>query len=802
LFSIFTIHLIFVDINSSPVTLSPSTPFNNLSLKSYTKSRTTESVELLFPSPSKSDTPKRKRINNLINMPSPVSKRNIFADTLIETPRKKILNKTIQKQKKILHNKITHISKLKNNISKFKKQNTLKNLMYDHKFPSCNSRAIVTMQLRNKRRPWTIEEKNLALSLFYKSPTSYNFLRLQRVNLPSPSTVRRWIGLSKYLPGFNKLFLSHLKRKFEFKTYKDKICSVCFDEISIKELLEYSKNFDFIEGFEDLGRLGRTSKTANTALVFMARGVYTSWKIPIAYFLAHSAVNRDILKTLIIDVLQVLFDTGLIPKLIICDQGTNNQSALKLLNVSEDKPFFYVGEHKLFALFDTPHLLKSIRNNFIGNRFKKGDIIISFNDIVQTYNIDKRNQKSRALLKITDAHIRPNSFQKMSVKLAAQVLSHTMSSTIRTCISTKELKSETANNTADFVEFIDKLFDCLNSRTLYNSNPYNCALTNNSIVKDFLSKACDYFKNLVKLKNEKVTRPPCFNGFIQTINGVLQFFEEEKNNNIIFLLTNRLNQDVIENLFSIFRQRGGYNKNPTSKTLRTSFRITCVFSLCQSKGTNCEEDNDIDDICVVYSDNDVIRSEIMNDSLSDVESVSSLPSISSPEKLKVKAHKTEKNESITLEDCSVTYFSGYLAYKCTEKFNCEMCKKSLVTTKNMNSKNQLLILFKNYPDTNKDGGLKAPTEYFNSIIDRALYIFENIFSIIQHQKKIKVKIIKYLKEDQLISTWINENDNACYEHYIFILEKLIICKIFKKAKHFSTTSCQAKIAKLKILNHI
>lgn len=122
--------------------------------------------------------------------------------------------------------------------------------MYDHKFPSCNSRAIVKMQLRNKRRPWTIKEKNLALSLFYKSPTSYNFLRLQRVNLPSPSTVRRWIGMSKYLPGFNKLFLSHLKRKFELKTYKDKVC-VCFDDISIKELLEYSKNVDFIGGFED-----------------------------------------------------------------------------------------------------------------------------------------------------------------------------------------------------------------------------------------------------------------------------------------------------------------------------------------------------------------------------------------------------------------------------------------------------------------------------------------------------------------------------------------------------------------------
>ncbi|KAE9538550.1 hypothetical protein AGLY_005649 [Aphis glycines] len=129
----------------SPVTLSPSTPFNNKPSKTYTKSRTTESVELLFPSPSTSE--------------------------ILSTPK---------------------------------------------------------------------------------------------LNLLSPSTVRRWIGQSKYLLGFNKLFLGHLKRKFEFKTYKDKVCSVCFDEISIKELLEYSKDFDFIEGFEDLGRLGRSNKTANT----------------------------------------------------------------------------------------------------------------------------------------------------------------------------------------------------------------------------------------------------------------------------------------------------------------------------------------------------------------------------------------------------------------------------------------------------------------------------------------------------------------------------------------------------------
>ncbi|KAL4112123.1 hypothetical protein QTP88_015971 [Uroleucon formosanum] len=215
------------------------------------------------------------------------------------------------------------------------------------------------MQLRNKRRQWTTEEKNLALTMFYKSPATYNFLRLQNLNLPGPSTVRDWIGQSKFLPGFNKIFMTHLKKKFEFKEYKEKACSISFDEISIKEFLEYSKDFDFIEGYEDLGRFGRTSNTANSCLVFMARGINSSWKTSVTYFLAHSAVKHAVLKNLIIDVLQELFDIGILPKVIICDQGSNNQSALKSLNVTENKPYFYVNENKIISLFDTPHLLKS-----------------------------------------------------------------------------------------------------------------------------------------------------------------------------------------------------------------------------------------------------------------------------------------------------------------------------------------------------------------------------------------------------------------------------------------------------------
>lgn len=84
----------------------------------------------------------------------------------------------------------------------------------------------------------------------------------------------------------------------------------------------------------------------------------------------------------------------------------------------------------------------------------------------------------------------------MRVKLASQLLSNSMSATIRTCIQTGQLQSNTSSNTADFIEFINNLFDCLNSRSLYSNNPYRCALTNSGTVMNFLIEASQYFINL------------------------------------------------------------------------------------------------------------------------------------------------------------------------------------------------------------------------------------------------------------------------------------------------------------------
>lgn len=82
----------------------------------------------------------------------------------------------------------------------------------------------------------------------------------------------------------------------------------------------------------------------------------------------------------------------------------------------------------------------------------------------------------------------------------------------------------------------------------------------------------------------------------------------------------------------------------------------------------------------------------------------------------------------------MTYFAGYLAYKCMNKFNCDDCKKYLSKEKSLTDKNQILLVHKNYSDIEMNTGLMAPSDHLNKVIDRTLAIFETTFEKVHHKK--------------------------------------------------------------------
>jgi len=82
----------------------------------------------------------------------------------------------------------------------------------------------------------------------------------------------------------------------------------------------------------------------------------------------------------------------------------------------------------------------------------------------------------------------------------------------------------------------------------------------------------------------------------------------------------------------------------------------------------------------------------------------------------------------SLETCTVVYFSGYLANKCLEKFKCVDCYSNMITEKDLNDKNQLLLTYKTFDNifTNTKG-LKMQSSILLKISNICLAIFERKF---------------------------------------------------------------------------
>lgn len=248
--------------------------------------------------------------------------------------------------------------------------------------------------LHKKRKPWSITEKKLALSLYYKSPSAYKYMRKNGIILPAESTIRRWLKSIEYLPGFVRGYLQQIKLKVSSMSYSDRKCIILHDEVSIMKLTEYNKALDMIEGFEDLGPLGRSCKYAKHALVVMVRGLYKNWKFPLCYFLPNNGVSGNDLNILMKKSVEHILNIGLLPKAIVCDQGTQNQKLFSLLGGTASNPITTIHSEKIYLIYDIPHLIKSLRNNLLTGDIQVQNKIISFQDIIKAYEIDSKSVKA------------------------------------------------------------------------------------------------------------------------------------------------------------------------------------------------------------------------------------------------------------------------------------------------------------------------------------------------------------------------------------------------------------------------
>ncbi|GBM02886.1 hypothetical protein AVEN_52057-1 [Araneus ventricosus] len=75
----------------------------------------------------------------------------------------------------------------------------------------------------------------------------------------------------------------------------------------------------------------------------------------------------------------------------------------------------------------------------------------------------------------------------MNMKLEAQVLNHSVASTLNLYVAARKIESNEID-TARFIKEMDKLFDIVNSSTLNHQKKELCAVTKNSCHVDILKE--------------------------------------------------------------------------------------------------------------------------------------------------------------------------------------------------------------------------------------------------------------------------------------------------------------------------
>ena len=271
---------------------------------------------------------------------------------------------------------------------------------------------------------------------------------------------------------------------------------------------------------------------------------------------------------------------------LLCDNADKNV-VYRTINLYSPDRFIY-----FFA--DGPHLIKTARNCLYHSgsgrctryMWNNGHYLI-WEHIAKILH-DELANGVKCTTKITPNHVQLNSFSCMNVKLAAQVLSATTSTLLNTYYG------QETTGTANFCEYMNNFFDCINVRSLKEGkfqrnifcNPYEDV---NDFRFDWLEnsflKFFEEWKQSIELRPGNFTRNAKQRMFIshQTYEGlqitVFSTIEATKyllQHGCSYVLTEKFNQDSSEEHFGNIRSVNRRNDNPSLYQLGYSENIVRI----------------------------------------------------------------------------------------------------------------------------------------------------------------------------------------------------------------------------------
>lgn len=515
--------------------------------------------------------------------------------SLLKEKRLKVLTKRVKQYKQQLRRLNARQSKLKTLLKEVKDKHLIESSAYDlleEAFGGMSLALFRHLLQRNKVNKHCVvyspEVKKFAVTLNYLSSSAYEYVRTT-LGLPHPGTLRKWQSSIDCNPGFLDQSLDCAGRLA--KESGEQLCSLIFDEMSLRTEVGWSDSQHCFTGHVDFGGGPVENTVASHAMMLLAVSLSGRWKAPIGYFLTDH-INSTQLGHIIADALQATGDRGLIVKAIVGDGLKANMKAAAILgfdlNATNPKchinhPHSSMQEEKVWYVCDPPHMLKLTRNlladrNIIYKKCDDGTCqSISWKYIKELHNLQSQDSLYLAN-KLSNKHIDFRNV-KMKVSVAAQTLSSSVATALDHLRDDLHLPAfQGSRPTCEFIRYIDELFDRLNAKNPF-AKGHKAALSRDNQDKwqEFFKKVKTYLLSLLDRDGKPLyasQRGQAIVGFIVTATSAEGLAKDViESGRLKYLLPYKFSQDHLEMLFSKIRRRGGWNNNPTAEQFRHALRI-------------------------------------------------------------------------------------------------------------------------------------------------------------------------------------------------------------------------------------
>ena len=572
--------------------------------------------------------------------------------------------------------------------------------------------------LGNNRKRYSADFMLFSCTLYYSNPAAYKFMRENSfLTLPSADYIRKLALTSNIdVPGLKDSHINYLKQRLCGMTEDEKMVNVLLDEIHVKPSYQY-------KGGKIKGVSENNVGLANCVQTFMISSLRSSHKDVVALFPVTKLTSADLLNYTHV-VLKTLHEIGFNVISLISDNNRVNRNMFEsfcggTLKCCIDNP--YDLDNKLFFLFDSVHLIKCIRNNWLNDKLQTFKVpsfenLNSFQSAslkpIKDMYISESNKIVKLAPSLSQKVLFPSSFDRQNVQFALNLFNEKVISALQTTSSSNKALVE-------FMAVILKWWNVVNVKTiskghvkrLPEAKPITSAnCPNIDFLNQFLSWVEVWSANCKRSFHPGMLTTETYFALhhtTKTLIEVSKYLLRSKNYN--FILLGKFQTDNLKRRFGLYRRMSGCNYHVSVTQVLESEKKIKIINYLKLKNSS-------------------VNFKLSNLS-AECELSENLPvsNFDFPD-----IFENLNSSNIDSNDANVlVYIAGYVAHAVNKKVKCQYCSFYLHQDRDLNF--EISESSSEYLNLLDRGGLKMPTCDLSTICTNTFLLFSNIISMHENE---------------------------------------------------------------------